>query len=122
MLTRARPAPRPVSPQRLTLTLPSSAPLVVPSLNPSLALSPDGNRLVYVAASGGGLQLYMRALDQPAPAPIAGTEGGIGPFFSPDGQWIGFFAGGKLKKTLLAGGAPITLCDADGAGAELGRR
>ena len=104
---------------RLTLTLPSSAPLLVPSLVPSLALSPDGNRLVYVAASGGGLQLYMRALDQPAPAPIAGTEGGIG-LFSPDGQWIGFFAGGKLKKTPLAGGAPITLCDADGAGASWG--
>ncbi|MEX0880601.1 MAG: hypothetical protein WD451_12860 [Thermoanaerobaculia bacterium] len=73
-----------------------------------------------MAASAGGRQLYMRALDQPAPAPIAGTDGGISPFFSPDGLWVGFFAGGKLKKAPLSGGAPITLCDAEGSGASWG--
>ena len=41
--------------------------------------------------------------------PIPGTEGGTTPFFSPDGQWVGFSAGGKLKKILLSGGAPVTL-------------
>ena len=43
---------------------------------------------------------------------MAGTEGGSDPFFSPDGQWIGFFADGKLKKIAVQGGAPVTLCDA----------
>jgi serine/threonine-protein kinase len=92
----------------------------VASLKPSLALSPDGSRLVYVAESGGRRELYVRALDQPVPASIAGTEGGLSPFFSPDGQWVGFFAGGKLKKAPLSGGGPITICDSDGAGGSWG--
>ena len=46
------------------------------------------------------------------PAPIPGTEGGFHPFFSPDGLWVGFFAGGKLKKVPLAGGTPQVLADA----------
>ena len=117
--TRSERPPR-VTLQRLTLTLPLSAAVEVASLEPSLALSPDGSRLVYVAESGGGRQLFLRTLDQPVPAPMAGTEGGRCPFFSPDGQWVGFFAGGKLKKVPLAGGGPITLCDADGAGASWG--
>jgi len=44
--------------------------------------------------------------------PIRGTEGANYPFFSPDGEWVGFFAGNKLKKVPLAGGPPVTLCDA----------
>jgi serine/threonine-protein kinase len=43
---------------------------------------------------------------------LPGTESGQNPFFSPDSQWVGFFAGGKLKKTSYQGGAPVTLCDA----------
>ncbi len=121
ILDRPSAAP-PAAPQRLTLTLPSNAPIAVASLVPLLALSPDGSRLVYVAprSGGGGRQLYLRPLDQPVPAPIAGTEGALAPFFSPDGQWVGFFAGGKLKKVPLAGGSPITLRDADGAGGSWG--
>src|SRR4030095_15893902 len=41
-----------------------------------------------------------------------GTEGAYAPFFSPDGQWVGFFAGGKLKKTRIDGSEPVELCDA----------
>ena len=52
----------------------------------------------------------MRALDSLA-RPLAGTEGAYGPFFSPDGQWIGFFASGKLKKVAVNGGAPIAVTD-----------
>ena len=44
--------------------------------------------------------------------PIPGTEGAVNPFFSPDGQWLGFFAGGKLKKVSVSGGAALTLGDA----------
>jgi len=61
----------------------------------------------------GGVQLYLRSLDDFVDRPIPGTanpEGAV--FFSPDGESIGFFAEGKLKKTSLAGGSPLTLCDA----------
>jgi Tol biopolymer transport system component len=71
-------------------------------------ISPDGTRLVYVSER----RLYARELDQPNAIELAGTEGAEAPFFSPDGKWVAFFAQGKLKKTLVSGGAPITLCDA----------
>jgi len=108
-LWRARSAPRPVT--RSTLLLPAGDRLAF--LNqPPLALSPDGTRLVYSAFRSGRVQLFLRHLDRLGEVPISGTEEGRAPFFSPDGEWIGFFAGGKLKKTLLSGGAPQTVCDA----------
>ena len=70
-------------------------------------LSPDGTRLVY--ASQG--RLFTRRLDQPKATELAGTDGAFEPFFSPNGQWVAFFASGKLKKISLEGGAPIALCD-----------
>ena len=73
----------------------------------ALTLSPDGTRLVYEANQ----QLYVRMRDQREAAPIRGTEGGTAPFFSPDGQWIGFFTANQLKKVSINGGAPTTLCD-----------
>jgi serine/threonine-protein kinase len=76
-----------------------------------MALSPDGARLVYSATSGDRPQLYLRNIDQFDAEPIAGTEGGTSPFFSPDGQWLGFFAASKLQKVPLSGGAPQTICD-----------
>ena len=77
-------------------------------------LSPDGSVLAFVArkATGEEAQLYLRRLDQPQAAPLPATEGARNPFFSPDGQWVGFFAGGKLKKIAASGGAAVTLCDA----------
>ncbi len=105
---RSRPVgPQPVS--RLAINLPATEPLV-PWDRPAVALSPDGRRLVYVARHGSSTQLYLRSLDQFAGSPITGTEGGSGPFFSPDGQWVGFFTWGELKKVSLVGGAPISLC------------
>jgi serine/threonine-protein kinase len=78
-----------------------------------IALSPDGSRVVYTARNqSGGFQLITRSLDQPSPTPLAGTEGGLRPTFSPDGQWIAFAAQGKLYKlNLQQGGSPIALCD-----------
>ena len=69
---------------------------------------------MYVARGGAAdTQMYSRASEQLDPAPIRGTEGGTHPFFSPDGQWIGFNSSdGKLKKVPVGGGAPLTLCDA----------
>jgi len=77
---------------------------------PAVDVSPDGKQVAYVASRGGSSQLYLRALDSVA-KPIPGTEGAYGPFFSPDGQWVGFFAAGKLKKVAVSGGAPVTVTD-----------
>jgi predicted Ser/Thr protein kinase len=76
-------------------------------------LSPDGTRLVFVSQGADGKsRLSTRRLDQPKPAELPGTDGAYGPFFSPDGLSVGFFAGGKLKKIALEGGDPVILCDA----------
>ena len=86
------------------------------------AISPDARRLAFVARGAGGKeQLATRLLDQANPTFLAGTENASDPFFSPDSQWIGFFADGKMKKISVAGGAAFTLCDAPfGRGASWG--
>ncbi len=78
-----------------------------------LALSPDGARLVLtLRGADGRTRLYTRLLNQSQVTPLAGTDNAASPFFSPDGDWIGFFADGKLKKIAVEGGAAVTLCDA----------
>ena len=76
------------------------------------AISEDGRRLAYAALTKDGVLLYRRSLDTFESTPVPGTEDAMMPFFSPDGDWIGFFAGGKLKKVAWAGGAPVTLATA----------
>jgi serine/threonine-protein kinase len=83
----------------------------------AVALSPDGHRLAYVAGRGGRQQIYIRDFDQFDGKAVPGTEGGYNPFFSPDAKWLGFFAGGKLRKVRLGVGAPITISDGAIAGA-----
>ena len=84
-----------------------------------LALSPDGARLALtLRGADGKVRLHTRLLHQNQVTPLAGTENAFSPFFSPDGEWIGFFADDKLKKISVEGGAAVTLCDApdpDGA-------
>jgi serine/threonine protein kinase/Tol biopolymer transport system component len=79
----------------------------------TVSISPNGTRLAYVA-SGPGVpaKLFTRRLDQPKATELAGTEGAAQPFFSPDGQWIGFSAGAKLSKISVEGGAVVPLGDA----------
>jgi len=79
---------------------------------PTAILSPDGSTLAFVAQQGDAVRLFVRKLDQLEAAPLAGTEDAASPFFSPDGEWIAFFAGGKLKKVSVTGGAALALCDA----------
>jgi serine/threonine-protein kinase len=77
---------------------------------PALALSPDGSQLAYVATTQGSVQqIYQRAMNSTETRAIPGTEGATNPFFSPDGQWLAFFADGKLKKISLKGGVAQTL-------------
>ena len=76
----------------------------------AIALSPDGRTLVYSAANAdGNSQVYLRELDRPEPRPIPSTEEGASPFFSPDGQWVGFWAEGQLQKVSIQGGLPVPL-------------
>ena len=98
-------------PMRLDIELPPSAPMAFEDQT-ALALSQDGTRLVYVARTAAGTQLYARWLDRLNAAPIEGTAAGSMPFVSPDGQWVAFFADGKLKKVRIDGGTPVALADA----------
>jgi Tol biopolymer transport system component len=78
-----------------------------------ISVSPDGHRIVFLAASADGKSmLWVRSLDTLSAQALAGTEGALRPFWSPDSRFVGFFAGGKLKKIDVSGGPPITLCDA----------
>ena len=72
-------------------------------LGVSSVISPDGQTLAMVVTIGQASHLYLRALDSTRPVVLAGTDGSSNPFWSPDGQWIGFFADGRLKKIAVGG-------------------
>src|SRR6266403_1755963 len=106
-----KPSPFPSPVSRTVITLPPGQRLAGLD-QPAVALSPDGVHLAYVAIQGGTQQIFLRAMDSLEARPIPGTEGATAPFFSPDCQWLGFFAGNKLKKVSMSGGAVQTLGDA----------
>ncbi len=88
-------------------------------LNPgAAALSPDGRMMVFTARDeSGSFMLYLRGIDEGEAHALAGTDLGHYPFWSPDSQWIGFVADGKLRKIKATGGPALTICDApDGKG------
>ncbi len=108
---RAPVAPPPPPVVRFELTLESEA---EPRDGPGapIAVSPDGSRIVFFGLDAAqNPYLFTRLLDRTDPVPIPGTEGAVQPFFSPDGQWLGFFQDGKLRKVSVAGGAIVTICD-----------
>jgi eukaryotic-like serine/threonine-protein kinase len=80
-------------------------------LAPAIAISSDGQRIVFVMNEGTGSRLFVRNLGGAAWHAIDGTEGALQPFFSPDGQWIAFFVGGKLKTVPVVGGTPLAIAD-----------
>ncbi|MGH9219646.1 MAG: protein kinase domain-containing protein, partial [Vicinamibacterales bacterium] len=101
---------------RFSMNLPDDERLAQSELG-ALAMSPDGRSIVYVASRGTTTQLLLRRLDAATSTPLPGTGAAISPFFSPDGEWIAFFAGGKLKKMPVRGGNVVTIADAaDGLG------
>ena len=97
---------------RSVITLPPGQQLAGLDDGPAVAISPDATQLAYIATQGGTQQLYLRAMDSLEAKPIPDTQGATEPFFSPDGQWLGFFGSGKLKKISLHGGPAVSLSDA----------
>jgi serine/threonine-protein kinase len=109
------PAPANRAVIRLSVDLGVNAELFT-SLGSALSLSPDGKLLAFVASSENEpRRMYLRRLDELRASVLPGTEDARNAFFSPDGQWIAFFADGRLKKVSVKGGPPVTICDAPNA-------
>jgi serine/threonine-protein kinase len=109
--------------RRFAIDLPPGHRLAT-DFRPAVAIAPDGSRFAYAAVNERNEQLlYMRSMDSLETSQIAATEDASGPFFSPDGLWVGFFAGGLLKKVSIDGGPPLTVCAAppNSRGATWGR-
>ena len=96
----------PAAEARLEITTPP------PSSARSLAISPDGQKIVFEAVSEGRSQLWVRALDSVSAQPLAGTDRAQDPFWSPDNRSIGFFADGNLKRIDIGGASAKTLTEA----------
>ena len=102
---------------RFTIVPPVGAPLDPAGNGHDLAISPDGSVVVYQSAAGdAGFQLHVRSLDELDPAPLRGTEGAATPFFSPDGERVGFVQaqGGRvLQQVSVLGGPPMRLAETE---------
>jgi eukaryotic-like serine/threonine-protein kinase len=105
-----RPAPA-VHVARYPITLGTTGPLDGIRLRLETAISPDGSSLVFRDPLAGSGQLWVKRRDELTARPLAGTEGGWGPFFSPDGAWIGFVANGQLRRIPSMGGASLKIAD-----------
>ena len=100
---------RPTAPRVARFPIPMAADQTFSFIGrPTVALSPDGSQVVYAANQS----LWLRPVDQLQAVQVPGTEEEArGPFFSADGQSIGFWANDQLKKVSVSGGAPVTLAD-----------
>ena len=118
----ARPPATEVFPQRFSVNLPQGMALSTgPDGGGVMALSPDGHHLAFTGYTAGGSQIYLRSLGDVEARPVPHTQGATNPFFSPDGQWLGFIAERKLRKIPIRGGQPVTIYDApDARGASWG--
>jgi eukaryotic-like serine/threonine-protein kinase len=106
---RQSPPGTPASVARLVIVPPGDEPLAIDT--PVVAISPDGRRIAYVAGRGSQQKIYIRDIDQFTSTTLPGTDGASSPFFSPDGQWVGFVANGKLRKVMPGGGPPQTIAE-----------
>jgi len=105
--------PQPPAVSFLSIPVPDADDLIAGEL-PGIAISPDGRTIVYRAWRDGVIQLIRRSFDGTEAEPIPGSAGGASPFFSPDGQWIGFTSEAELMKIPVTGGMPVRLTDAPG--------
>jgi eukaryotic-like serine/threonine-protein kinase len=115
-----RPAPPSSSPTtRFVIEPPLGGTIGVPENRTRLAVSPDGRSIAFLAFTEGTARLWVRGLDDLTAVPLAGTEGAVSPFWSPDSRTIGFFSpgDGQLKRIPATGGPVLTICNAqiDGA-------
>jgi serine/threonine-protein kinase len=85
----------------------------------ALALSPDGRTIVFSAIQKNQRALYVRPLDQSVATVMPGTEGAVNPFFSPDGQWVGYWAAGQIRKVPLRGGPSVPILAPPDSGSTL---
>ena len=102
---------------RFVVVTPPDGPLNTASPSPDVVISPDGARIVYLSGTGTTRQLYVRPVDQLAATPLRGTDGGgQSPFFSPDGESVGFrFGNSILKRVSILGGPAVTIADVGSA-------
>ncbi|UCF38283.1 MAG: protein kinase [Acidobacteriota bacterium] len=107
-----RPQPPEPMPVHLDVGLWSSNPIPGDQAA-SVVISRDGRRLAFVSGTSAAQsgRLFVRPLNRLEPQFLEGTEGAYNPFFSPDGQWIGFVTIAELKKVSVTGGTPLTLCN-----------
>ncbi len=98
-----------VVPKRFALDLPVTMGGDVIWGNSFIAISPDGSKVVTVTRG----QIWLRRLESLEALPVPGTDGGQCPFFSPDGEWLGFWSDGKLKRVRLRGGGVQTIVSVD---------
>jgi len=111
-LRRSEPGPDPVI--RFAIQVPDGKLVRGGVPGSTLALSPDGRRVVYLAErEGGRFQLFLRAMDQLESVALPNTRGAYLPFFSPDGAWLGYVAEGRIWKVPLDGGPAIPVCAVD---------
>jgi Tol biopolymer transport system component len=112
--TWSRPGPTPPAVTRFNL--PPAEGTTITSTNPNastIAVSPNGRYVAFIADEGGRERtIWVRALDSLSAQRLDRTEGAMFPFWSPDSQHIAYFVGGKLMRISVAGGAPLTICDA----------
>jgi serine/threonine-protein kinase len=111
---RPRPSDRIRSVVRFDIQLPRDA-QAVGATGSTIAFSPDGSEIVYVGKAPAGQQLYVRRMDRPDPVPVPGSEGASLPFFSPDGQSVGFRQGDRLVRVALAGSPVVTIAKVTGS-------
>ena len=97
-----------VVPKRFALELPTDTSLEF-RWTSVVAVSPDGGKVAIAATPG----IWLRSLATLEVRPVPGTEGGECPFFSPDGEWLGFWSDGRLKKARLRGGEIQTIASVD---------
>jgi len=111
-------APEPLGVARVALPLPPGTELAA---GRAAAISPNGAHVAFVASRGGGVpQIFIRPINAVEPRSFADTQGAVAPFFSPNGEWLAFFADGKLKKMSTTGGVVIPLADAEPSGGSWG--
>jgi serine/threonine-protein kinase len=108
LLSRGRTIPPPLA--KFELTTSEQERFTTEAAGANVAISPDGLRVVYTAGRDAAAHLVVRPLDQLGVKPIAETNGGTHPFFSPDGQQIGFATRDELKRVPVGGGPSSPVC------------